>query len=42
MVHYADEASLVVKPDMIVQGKDNIRKVFIAISDFFQDRLLVK
>lgn len=42
MEHYAEDASLVVKPDTIVQGKDNIRKAFIAISDFFLDRLLVK
>ena len=30
-----------VKPEMIVKGKVNIHKAFIAISDFFQHRLVV-
>lgn len=42
MEHYADDAALVVKPGMIVKGKDNIRSAFISISDYFQDQLVVK
>lgn len=41
MEHYAEDAALVVKPGMIARGKDNIRKAFIAISDYFQDQLVV-
>ncbi|MEB6378052.1 nuclear transport factor 2 family protein [Leclercia adecarboxylata] len=42
MEHYAEDAALVVKPGMIVRGKDNIRSAFISISDHFQDQLIVK
>lgn len=42
MEHYSEDAALVVKPGMIVKGKDNIRKAFIAISDYFQDQLTVE
>ncbi len=42
MEHYAEDAALVVKPGMIAKGKDNIRKAFIAISDYFQDQLVVE
>ena len=42
MEYYADDASLVVKPGMTVKGKDNIRNAFIAISDYFQDQLIVE
>ncbi len=42
MEHYAEDAALVVKPGMVAKGKDNIRKAFIAISDYFQDRLVVE
>lgn len=42
MGHYADDAALVVKPGMVVKGKDNIRNAFIAISDYFQDQLIVE
>jgi len=42
MEHYSEDAALVVKPGMIANGKDNIRKAFIAISDYFQDQLIVK
>lgn len=38
---YADDATLVVKPGMVVSGKENIRKAFIAIADYFQHRLVV-
>ena len=41
MEHYADDATLVVKPGMVVSGKENIRKAFIAIADYFQHRLVV-
>ncbi|TNV21727.1 SgcJ/EcaC family oxidoreductase [Buttiauxella sp. B2] len=42
MEYYADDAALVVKPGMIAKGKDNIRKAFIAISDYFQGNLVVE
>jgi uncharacterized protein (TIGR02246 family) len=42
MTHYAEDAALVVKPGMIAQGKGNIRKAFIAISDYFQGKLIVE
>jgi len=42
MEHYAEDAALVVKPGMIARGKENIRKAFIAISDYFQDQLVVE
>lgn len=42
MDHYSEDAALVVKPGMVVKGKENIRKAFIAISDYFQDQLIVK
>ena len=41
MEHYAEDATLVVKPGMVVSGKENIRKAFIAIADYFQHRLVV-
>ncbi len=42
MLHYADDAALVIKPGMVINGKENIRKAFIAISDHFQNQLVVK
>lgn len=42
MENYSEDAALVVRPGMIVKGKDNIRNAFIAISDYFQDRLVVE
>jgi uncharacterized protein (TIGR02246 family) len=42
MAYYAEDAALVVKPGMIAKGKENIRKAFIAISDYFQDKLVVE
>ena len=42
MEYYADDAALVVKPGMTVKGKDNIRRAFIAISDYFQGQLIVE
>ena len=41
MGYYAEDAALVVKPGMVVRGKENIRKAFIAIADYFQHRLIV-
>ena len=35
--YYTDDAILVVKPDMIVQGKDRIKKAFIAIAKYFNN-----
>ena len=42
MEFYAEDASLVVKPGMVVQGKESIRKAFIAISEYFQRGLVVE
>jgi uncharacterized protein (TIGR02246 family) len=42
MDYYAEDAALVVKPGMIVKGKESIRKAFMAISDYFQDQLHVE
>jgi uncharacterized protein (TIGR02246 family) len=42
MAYYAEDAALVVKPGMTVQGKDNIRKAFMAIADYFQGQLVVE
>ncbi len=41
MAYYADDAALVVKPGMVARGKADIRRAFIAISDYFGDRLKV-
>ncbi|AYZ19387.1 MULTISPECIES: YybH family protein [Klebsiella] len=41
MEYYAEDAALVVKPGMVVRGKENIRNAFIAIADYFQHRLVV-
>lgn len=41
MEYYADDATLVVKPGMVVTGKENIHKAFIAIAGYFQHRLVV-
>ena len=42
MEHYAEDAALVVKPGLIVTGKEPIRKAFIAISEYFQGKLIVE
>lgn len=42
MAHYAVDAALVIKPGMVARGKNDIRKAFIAISDYFQDQLVVE
>ena len=40
MNHYTDDAILVVKPGRIVKGKDEIKKVFIEISNYFNHTLV--
>lgn len=42
MTYYAEDAALVVKPGLIATGKENIRKAFVAISDYFQGQLVVE
>jgi uncharacterized protein (TIGR02246 family) len=42
MTYYAEDAALVVKPGMLARGKENIRKAFIAIADYFQGALQVE
>ena len=41
MDYYAEDALLVVQPERLVKGKENIRKSFLAIADYFQHRLVV-
>ena len=40
MNYYADDAILVVKPGMIVQGKEKIKKAFIAIAKYFNNSVV--
>ena len=42
MKFYADDAALVIKPGLIATGKEQIRKAFIAIADYFNHSLVVK
>lgn len=42
MTYYAEDAALVVRPGRVVTGKDNIRNAFIAIANYFQDKLTVE
>lgn len=42
MSYYAADATLVVKPGMTACGKENIRKAFVAISEYFQGHLVVE
>jgi len=37
--YYAEDAILVVKPDMIARGKEEIKKAFIAIAKYFNNTL---
>lgn len=39
MNYYTENAILVVKPGTIAQGKDEIKKAFIAISKYFNNTL---
>lgn len=40
MNYYTEDAILVVKPGMIAQGKEEIKKAFIAISKYFNNTLV--
>ncbi|MBN3136074.1 YybH family protein [Pectobacterium punjabense] len=42
MNYYAEDAALVIKPGMVVRGKGDIRKAFIAIADYFKNQLVVE
>lgn len=37
---YTDDAILIVKPDMEVQGKENIKKAFIKIAEYFKNSIV--
>ena len=39
MSYYTEDAILVVKPGMIVQGKDKIKNAFIAIAQYFNNSI---
>jgi len=39
MNYYTDDAVLVVKPDMIVRGKEKIKTAFIAIAEYFNNSI---
>ncbi|KGA36049.1 hypothetical protein KU74_06130 [Pectobacterium brasiliense] len=40
--YYAEDAALVIKPGMVARGKDDIRKAFVAIADYFKNQLVVE
>lgn len=40
MEFYSDDAILVVKPGLEVQGKENIKKAFIKIAAYFQNSIV--
>lgn len=42
MEFYADDAALVIKPGLIATGKEQIRKAFVAIAEYFNHSLTVK
>ncbi|MBA0204072.1 YybH family protein [Pectobacterium aroidearum] len=42
MRYYAEDAALVIKPGMVAKGKDDIRKAFVAIADYFKNQLVVE
>src|SRR5829696_250955 len=42
MDFYADDATLVVKPGLNAVGKEQIRRAFVAIADYFDHSLVVK
>ncbi|MEQ6967005.1 YybH family protein [Pectobacterium polaris] len=42
MNYYAEDAALVIKPGMVARGKDDIRKAFVAIADYFKNQLIVE
>ncbi|MDY7433426.1 DUF4440 domain-containing protein [Bacillus sp. V26] len=40
MNYYTEDAILVVKPGMIARGKEEIKKAFIAIANYFNNQLV--
>ncbi len=42
MDYYADDATLVIKPGMVVQGKEKIKQAFLAIAEHFHHQLKVE
>ncbi|WP_225086947.1 YybH family protein [Pectobacterium colocasium] len=42
MNYYAEDAALVIKPGMVARGKEEIRKAFVAIADYFKNQLVVE
>ncbi|MEK4029168.1 MULTISPECIES: nuclear transport factor 2 family protein [Bacillaceae] len=40
MNYYTDDAILVIKPGKVAQGKEEIKKAFIAISQYFNNTLV--
>ncbi|MDR3392896.1 MAG: nuclear transport factor 2 family protein [Sulfuriferula sp.] len=42
MAFYADDATLDIKPGLIANGKEQIRKAFIAIAEYFGHKLVVE
>ncbi|MEI7341507.1 SgcJ/EcaC family oxidoreductase [Pectobacterium brasiliense] len=42
MGYYAEDAALVIKPGMVARGKDDIKKAFVAIADYFKNQLIVE
>ena len=40
MDYYTEDAVLVIKPGMIAQGKDEIKKAFIAIAKYFNNSIV--
>lgn len=40
MNYYTDDAILVVKPDMVARGKEEIKKSFIAIAKYFNNSIV--
>ena len=41
MEFYSEDATLVVKPGTVAKGKDEIRRAFIAIAEYFNHSLIV-
>ncbi|MEH6370002.1 SgcJ/EcaC family oxidoreductase [Pectobacterium carotovorum] len=42
MGYYAEDAVLVIKPGMVARGRDDIKKAFVAIADYFKNQLIVE
>jgi len=41
MTYYADDATLVVKPGMHATGREQIRRAFVAIAEYFKHSMVV-